>query len=411
MRKLIAALLLAPAAAFAGGYAIPNENARSLGLSQADVAAQTGPEATYQNIAALAGQKGLGVTGNLEMIYNRTSWSDPQLGSASLQPHANFPPMLAVAWGDKLPNDMAYGLGIAFLVPGGGSIFWPTNWQGVGRIQSVDQKVYLTQVGGGIEPIPGVKFGASFLWYRITESLSQQLDFSGPVADASLGLAGNAYAFGLSGQYEVPNVPLTFGVDYRHQAVATISGQAHFDSTVPSSFAPQLQDQAAHEDITIPNQFFLGTSYDIGMQDHSDLRLMASFTLERWTVYKQDQYIGDKGLVITVPRNYRNAQVYRLAGEYSHLPFLPPLTLRLGVQRSISPQPTDTVSPTLTDGDSTAVSLGVGFNFTKGLRFDLGYQFAFFDDVTATGTEAFPGRYSTHVNIASAGLTWTPGKL
>src|SRR5476651_2418461 len=94
MRKLIAALLLAPAAAFAGGYAIPNENARSLGLSQADVAAQTGPEATYQNIAALAGQKGLGVTGNLEMIYNRTSWSDPQLGSASLQPHPNSRPML-----------------------------------------------------------------------------------------------------------------------------------------------------------------------------------------------------------------------------------------------------------------------------------------------------------------------------
>src|SRR5471032_2988955 len=223
MRKLIAALLLAPAAALAGGYAIPNENARSLGLSQADVAAQTGPEATYQNIAALAGQPGLGVTANAEVIYNRTSWSDPALGSAALQPHANFPPMLAVAWGDKLSNDMAYGLGIAFLVPGGGSLFWPKNWQGVGRIQSVDQKVYLTQAGGAFQPLRGVKLGASFLWYRITESLQQELDFSGPVANASLGLAGNAYAFGLSGQFDVPNTPLSFGVDYRHQAVATIS--------------------------------------------------------------------------------------------------------------------------------------------------------------------------------------------
>ena len=97
MRKLIAALLLAPAAALAGGYAIPNENARSLGLAQADVAAQTGPEATYQNIAALAGQTGLGVTASVEVIYNQTDWSDPKLGNSSLRPHANTPPMLAAS--------------------------------------------------------------------------------------------------------------------------------------------------------------------------------------------------------------------------------------------------------------------------------------------------------------------------
>src|SRR3977135_1159428 len=92
MRKLIAALLLAPAAAFAGGYAIPNENARDLALSQATVAAQNGPEAAHQNPSALAGQEGLAVSGYVEMLYNRTTWSDPTLGAATLQPKANFPP-------------------------------------------------------------------------------------------------------------------------------------------------------------------------------------------------------------------------------------------------------------------------------------------------------------------------------
>ena len=52
MRNLIAALLLAPAAAFAGGYAIPNENARDLALSQANVASQNGPEAAHANPAS-----------------------------------------------------------------------------------------------------------------------------------------------------------------------------------------------------------------------------------------------------------------------------------------------------------------------------------------------------------------------
>src|ERR671937_3310355 len=108
MRHLIAALLLAPAA-FAGGYAIPNENPRDLALSQATVAAQNGPEAAHTNPSALAGQQGLAVSASGEMIYNRTTWSDPALGQASLQPKANFPPQVAASYGNTLANGMAYG--------------------------------------------------------------------------------------------------------------------------------------------------------------------------------------------------------------------------------------------------------------------------------------------------------------
>jgi long-subunit fatty acid transport protein len=406
MRKLLIALVLAPAAAFAGGYAIPNENARSLGLVQADVAAQTDANAAYQNAAALAGLKGLSATASLEMIDNVTYWTDPTLGSAQLRTNLNFPPMLAVSYGDQLKNGMGWGAGIAFLLPAGGSIFWPTDWQGVGRIQSVDQKVFLTQVSGGFSPIPYFKVGASFLWYRITEKLEQKLNFLDTMGDAQLGLAGNAYTFGLSGQFDVPNIPLTFAVDYRHQAPVTISGAAHITG-VPPSFASALQDQSATESITVPNELFLGASYDFDMGQGSDLKAMFAFTLERWIDYGSDTYVGAKGLVISVPRNYKNAQEYRFAGEWNHVPFLPPLTLRVGYERSVSPQPTDTLSPTLTDGDSKVFSAGLGFDvLPKTLRIDVGYQFVLFDWTNATGTEAFPGSYKTHVHFLSAGATF-----
>ena len=135
MRKLIVALLLAPAAAFAGGYAIPNENARDLALSQATVAAQNGPEAAHTNPAALAGQQGLGFAGNLEVLYNRTTWSDPSLGSATINKKANTPPEVAISYGNKLPNGMPYGVGAAVLVVGGGSLLWPQGWAGAGRME------------------------------------------------------------------------------------------------------------------------------------------------------------------------------------------------------------------------------------------------------------------------------------
>jgi long-subunit fatty acid transport protein len=137
-----------------------------------------------------------------------------------------------------------------------------------------------------------------------------------------------------------------------------------------------------------------------------NLTVMGTFTYENWSVYHSDTFIGDSGFQVVVPRNYNNAQVYRLGVEWDHVPFLSQLTLRVGALRSISPQPTDTVSPSLTDGDSWAVSAGVGYDVIPALRIDLGYQHAIFDNVTATGTETFPGTYKTQVDLISLGVNW-----
>jgi len=399
MRYLTALLLLAPAAAFAGAYAIPNENARDLALSQATVAAQNGPEAAHTNPSALAGQKGLAVTANLEVLINKTDWSAPGLGSASLQDHANTPPQVAASYGNALPNGMAYGVGLSISVPGGGALPWPTNWPGVGRIQDVEQKVWLTELGGGIQLHPLVKLGASVLYYRVIEKLT--IGFPIFQGTGALGDAGGAFTYGLSGEFKAPNdIPLTFAVAYRHQAPITLTGDAHF-TNVPASFAAQLQDQGATHRIVVPNDLYVGAAYDV----IPNVKVMGSWNLERWRVYDADTFVGDRGLVLTVPRNYRNAWVFRLGGEYTNPSFMPKLTLRAGGLRSVSKQPRDTISPTLTDASSWAVSVGAGYEFIPGLRGDIGYQFAIFDKVTAEG-DALPGTYDTHVHLVSAGVTY-----
>ena len=402
MRNLIAALLLAPATAFAGAYAIPNENARDLALSQSNVAAQNGPEAAHFNPAALAGQKGLAISASLEVLYNRTTWTDPNLGTATLQPHASLPPEAAVSYGNTLPNGMPYGVGLSLMLPGGGALNWPTNWPGSARIQTVDQKVWLSQLSAGIQLHPLFSFGASLLYYQVQEKLTQQLPFVTSQGSAQLGLAGGAPTFELAGQFQAPSdIPVTLAVDYKHQAPLELSGHAHFDNVAPS-FAGQLQDQEATEHVTVPNILYVGAAYGV----NDNLKLMGSWDLERWKVYGNDTYRGSKGLVISVPRNYNNAWVYRFGAEYAKPSFLPALTLRAGLLRSISNQPTDTISPTLTDANSWAVSVGAGYEVIKGLRADVGYQYAIFDTVTATGPDAFPGSYDTHVHLVSAGLTW-----
>jgi long-chain fatty acid transport protein len=410
MRNLIAAalaLLLSPLAARAGGYAIPAEAAREIGLSQSTVAAQTGPEAIYQNSAALAGQKGFAISGSLEILYNTTDWTDNAASNpsfASLVPKANFPPEIAAAYGGVLPNGMNYGVGAGLLLPGGGSLYWPNNWQGDQRIQTVMQRVYLLQAGGGLQPNQYLKLGASFLYYFAQEKLEQHINFFDHTATGQLALSGSVPSFGLSAEIHVPVIPLTIGIDYRHKGDLTLSGHAHFID-VPQTFQTLLQDQAVTEQVTVPNETFVGAAYKVT----PDIQVMGSWSLERWVVYRQDQYLGAKGFSITVPRNYKNAYVFRVGCEYTNVPFLPALTLRAGAQRSISPQPTDTISPTLTDGDSWGLSAGAGYEVTPGLRADLAFQFVTFDTVTATGLEAFAGSYQTKAYFVSAGFSWRSG--
>lgn len=401
MRTLLAVTLLWPALALAGGWSTPNPDARSMGLAQAGVANQTGPEAMSMNLAGLAGPQGFAATASLQMIDNSTSWSDPAMGSATIVRHPAYPPLVALSYGGTLGNGMAWGAGVGFNALGGGSLFWPEGWPGQFHIETVNQQVVMLRAGGAIQPLPWLKLGAAFSYYRATEELTQAMSFAGQVAQAEVGVAGGAPSYALSLEVAVPGVPLKFGADYRGQGDLTLKGDAHF-SNVPPPFQTALQDQGASTKMIVPPELNLGLSW----QATRHLEVLVGFTLEGWHVYKEDAFIGDKGFSVTVPRNYNDAYDYRLGVEYAGDPALKGFTLRAGLFRSVSEQPTDTISPSLSDASSWNGCLGAGYNVNKGLRIDASYQYARFDEVTATGTEALPGTYKTSANLFSVGVNW-----
>jgi len=405
MRNLIiAATILVPAAAHAGGYVIPNATPRDLALAQAAVADQTGAEAVFLNVAALAGQLGVNISAAGELLINRTDWSDPDLGKASMDPQINTPPSFAVSYGAKIDNDMAWGVAVGMNIPAGGSLKWPTGWQGQEAIQSVKQLVFAFGGGAAFQPLPFLKVGVNYVRFQAQEELHQSLNYLDHYGDAGLAMSGGANGFGAGLEVRVPNVPLSFGANYSHSAELALEGNAHF-TKVPVPFQPLLHDQGVTEKLTIPNVFFVGAAYEV----IPNLKVMAAYNFERWSTYKSDKFIGADGFIVEVPRNYNNAHVIRGAAEWQNMPFLPALTGRIGLLRSISDQPTDTISPSLTDGSSWAVSVGAGVNVMPTLRIDLGYQHAFFDKVTATGMEAFPGSYKTAVDLISLGVNWRIG--
>jgi long-subunit fatty acid transport protein len=401
MRTLIiTATILVPAAASAGGYLIPSSDPRALAVAQAAVANEGGASAVSLNTAALAGQEGLDIAVAGEILNNRTEWSAPGLGTASLS-ETSVPPALGISYGQKLPNNQAWGIGIGFGAPAGGLLTWPAGWAGRESIQSVKQQIVAFGAGAAFQLLPALKLGVSYARLEGSEELHQSLNFIDHFGEAALGLAGGGNTFGVAAEVHVPNMPLSFGVTYTHSAELGLSGRAHFTS-VPESFQATIHDQDVTHKVLIPDVVFIGAAYEV--MPH--LTIMAAYDFEHWSDYKADTFEGSDGFTVSVARNYKNAHVLRLGGEWKNLPVLPQLTVRAGILRSISDQPSDTLSPSLTDASAWAPSIGAGFDVLPSLRVDLGYQHAFFDTVTASGMDALPGTYKTQVDLISLGVNY-----
>jgi long-subunit fatty acid transport protein len=401
MRTLIAVLLLCPALALAGGFATPNPDARAMGMAQAGVANQTGPEALTMNVAGLAGPQGWAFSASLQVIDNQTSWTDPTLGSATTATHPAYPPLLGVSYGGRL-GEMAWGAGAGLTSVGGGSLHWPQGWAGRFHVETVSQQVLQARAGAAIEPVRGIKLGAAAVYYYATEQLSQALSFGGAEAQAEVGASGGHAGYVISLEATVPGSPLKLGADYRARSDLKLTGKAHF-SGVPAPFQTQrLVDQAATTTVLVVPELNLGLSW----QASTYLELQVAWTLEGWHVYKSDDFVGDKGFAVHVPRDYRDANDYRIGFEYAGDPALKGISLRAGVFRSVSAQPTSTLSPSLSDASSWNACFGLGVQVTPSLRIDGAYQYAKFDPVTASGPEALAGTYVTSANVFSVGVSW-----
>jgi len=427
-KTLPIALSLFPALALASGYALPNTNPRDLSLAAAAVAAQGDSGAAFALPAALARQNGPAARLGSSILNLTTVWNDPTGAVPDAEMDLKFTPLpsFSISYGGKIAalGDRGWGVGLGVEPFGGGAVFWPDGWEGRYRILTVDRKVFSTVLTAGIEVLPMLRVGGGLVYFYTMEKLSQNLCVScfgiagAPDATGTLELSGGALSFDLSAELDpLPGVPLRIAVDYKHKATQTLDGDVRWTG-VPASvaaLAPILRDQDAEQALTIPNTLNVGVAYRVA----KPLNLMFTWTLDRWVVYKEDNFVGSEpGAELTVARSYRNGYTLRAGAEYD---VNPKLQLRAGVHRDVSGLDESTHSPTLPDASSWAVTAGAGYRFGRGLSVDVGLFYAFMDDVTSTNngsepflgsplpTGSFRGTYEVTALIYGVSVGWAPG--
>lgn len=401
----LAIALLAPALALANGYDVPNTGARDSALAGSATAAQVDAAATYANPAALA-RLGDGISLSLSgsILNLETRWTDtsgalsPATASTKKKP---VPPVaLFASYGFRVADrNAAVGLGLN--VPGGGNVFWDDQWAGRGRIVTVDRKIYGAYLTAGYEVVKQLRVGGGLVYYYGTEYLKQGIQpFPGTFGELST--RGGAVSFDLAAEASpFDGVPLGIGVDFKYKGKLKLEGDGHFIDP-PPALVGQMLDQGVKHDLTYPSVLNVGLSW----KPAPSLLLTGGLTYTFYSAYQEDLFLGDKGMVILVPRDYGNGVTYRLGAEWQALPAL---QLRAGVLRDVSGLSTDTYSPTLPDASSWVASVGAGYQVIPDLTVSGAFFRAFLDKVTATGAAAFPGRYQTSVWIATLGVSWKVG--
>ncbi len=406
MRKLVLAVLaFGPALALASGFEVINTNPRDLAMSHSLVAAQQDAAATLGNPAALSKLDGLNLSLAGTWLGVGTQWTapsgDPVLkGSAETKSAPVYPVSLFGAYGTQV-NGHGVGVGVGVGVPAGGQVRWPEDWQGRGRIITVERRMLGFYGNVGYEVLPWLRVGAGGIYYYLNQYFKQGIQNSStPDAFAELKTSGGALAFQLSAEAQ-PIDGLTIGVDYKHQGVMKTTGDGHFSAPPALQNFPYV-DQGVSEHLTFPNLLAVGVAWRVT----KPVLVTLQYNYSRFQSYQEDDFVGDTGIDIVVPRRYSDGHVIRGGVEWSTSD---KLTLRAGAMRDMSGFNSDAYSPTLPDSHTTGFSVGGGWTFFPGLAVNAALFYGDRDKVTVTGTTAFPGSYKTDVWIASLGLVWATG--
>jgi long-chain fatty acid transport protein len=457
VRKIAVLAFAFPSLAVASGYSLPNTNPRDLGVSASAMAAQNDSGAAFALPAALARLEGPSAGIAVGTVTLSVDWKDPTGAAPSTSIDRKFTPIgnVSVSYSGKLAalGDRGFGVGLGVQPFGGSVVSWPADWAGRYRIVKVNRQVFSGVLTGGVEVVKGIRFGGGLLYYYTTEELKQNAwmaPFAGttpasignpatwnpalPDATGTIKANGGALSYDVSAEFQpMPDLPLTFGVDYKHKATQTLKGDASWTGLTPlaagtgaAGLSP-FANMDAEQQLTIPNRLEIGAAY----RAMKPLLFTFAYTFDRWVVYGKDVFKGANGYSITVPRNYSNGYTLRGGAEYD---FTQMIAGRIGVQYDHSGLDPKYYSPTLPDATSWAGTLGAKVKVARGFSIDAAFFYAKMNEVKAedpypatpgTGIEpglppatpvpnpspegTFRGTYDTSAYIFTVGASWTPG--
>ena len=364
----------------AGGFLLPHQTARALGLSSAVTAGVNDASAVYYNPAALGEVDGNNLLLNGTYI-NVISSVENSGRTATNQHDDNY---LATVFANyHIPNsDFTAGMGT--YTPFGLATTYDNDFTRFAAERTELKTIYVTPALSW-HPSKYFSVGAGLSFVHASGLFSRSLCLDPFTGCATTGGAlegrlrltdtANAFAYNL-GVLVKPTDDLKFGFSYRSRVDLRFDNA---DVKFGGAFSPSAV-KAQVRPLPLP------AVIDVGLAWQPDkiwgMELVYEYT--RWSDFKNFSAsfspvptfvpLGAPVPGFTLPQNWRNTSALRLGGYYQPIMNW---ELRSGMVLEQGPVPNNTLSPSIPGADLLAISGGVGYKWQR-LSIDLGYMAVFY---------------------------------
>lgn len=375
--------------AFAGGYMIPHQTARGLGLSNAMTAGVNDASAVYYNPAALSEVQGdnLLMSGTYVNLQNSVENS----GRKSTNKHDHS--FLASFFANYRIPDSDFTLGIGTYAPFGLATEYDNDaFTRFAAINTQLKTIYVTPALSW-NPSNYFSFGAGLSFVHSSGVFSRALCLD-PISGCTqpLGLEGrvrvtdtaDAFAYNL-GLLVKPIDDLKFGFSYRSRV------DLRFDSA-DAKFRGSFSTPTVKADVRpLP----LPPVINVGLFWQMMPTWGAEFVYEytRWSEFKNFTAtfspipiflpLGAPIPGFQLPQDWKNTSTLRLGSYYA---LNQNWELRGGMAVEQTPIPSKTLNPAIPDADKLTLNAGVGYKWEK-FSVDLGYMAVFYKTRRVTNDE------------------------
>jgi long-chain fatty acid transport protein len=186
---------------------------------------------------------------------------------------------------------------------------------------------------------------------------------------------------------------LAFGAAYLSEVSHKITGGDQELTSLANGSA--ILKQGFSGEFTLPATLRLGLAWQ---SDKWAIEAGAQWT--EWSSYKTLKAVFDNGTSLVSPKNWHNAWLWRIGGQYRVNPYL---DLRVGFFYDETPIPSNTLDPLVPSGDRKGYCGGVGLHF-HAFTFDVGYNYIQDESRTWNNT-------SGDVKVGPATITRVTGKF
>ncbi|PRY14862.1 long-chain fatty acid transport protein [Pontibacter ummariensis] len=410
MKSKILALLggtLLSASAMAGGYQVNLASQRQIGMGHTGTGIVAGTSSIFFNPGAMSFLRENGVTIGASAIVSKIAYRSTEFTSATANTDNPIGTPFEVYAVYGITEKLKAGLGV--YTPFGSTVNWGDEWNGRFGLTQLSLEAAFIQPTLSYQISDKVGVGAGLVIATGGVNLQRQLPLQGPDGtEPGVELDGGANTgFGFNaGIYFQPTEAFSIGIDYRSRIDLQVEGGEVSFSDLPSSASALFQPGTEFSaELPLPSTLTVG----VGYRPNDRVTLAVDVSRVGWSAYEKLRFdytkpVGGR-LFSENARNYDDAYIYRIGGEYKSSDAL---TLRAGVYYDTTPVNNGYLTPETPDANALGLSAGLTYHLSDDFSVDASFLYVNKEERTdpANLSGGVAGTFKSVAYIPGIGLNY-----